>query len=391
MKKVVLKKNEDRRIKKGHLWIFSNEILKIENNPENGDLVDVFDFTGNFLAKGFYNANSLIAVRVLSKQKEILIEKIIEDRLVQAFELRKQFYPNRDSYRLVFSESDFLPGLIIDKYNNIFVLQIYSAGIEKNIEIILKILKEKFNAKNIFTKHDSYFRKLEGLNEEDKIYFGEKETELIDDGIIKYKVDFNVGQKTGFFFDQCDNREYFGKFCTNKNVLDCFCNSGGFGLHAIYNKCSKVTFVDSSITEIENVKNNLALNKFDTKVELINSDVFDFMEEEILKNKKYDVVNIDPPAFAKSKKSIPTAIKGYEKLNRLAMNLLNDGGLLFTSSCSHHINHEDFLSIIKNAATKVNKKIQLFHFNHASLDHPILPAMPETVYLKFAMLKVINE
>lgn len=391
MKKVILKKNEDRRVKKGHQWIFSNEILKVESEIQNGDLVVVYDFTLNFLAHGFYNANSLIAVRIISTKEEISIENLLTERLLKAYQLRKTIYPQRNSYRLVFSESDFLPGLIIDKYNNTFVLQVYSFGIEKNIDIIINTLKEKFNAENIFTKHDSYFRKLEGLDEEDKIYLGNKSVEIIDDGKIKYKIDFNLGQKTGFFFDQCDNREFFGKFSQEKNVLDCFCNSGGFGLHAIYNNAAEVTFVDSSSNEIENVKNNFALNNFTTKANYEVNDVFDLLEKEISQNKKYDIVNIDPPAFAKSRKSIPTAIKGYEKLNKLAMLTTKDDGFLFTSSCSHHINDEDFLSIIKNAAIKANKKIQLLYFNHASLDHPFLPFMPETVYLKFAMLKVSSE
>ncbi|MDF1612886.1 class I SAM-dependent rRNA methyltransferase [Stygiobacter electus] len=391
MKKVILKKNEDRRIKKGHLWIFSNEISKTEGDIQNGDLVEVYDSTQNFLAHGFYNANSLIAVRIISTKKEIQIENLLAERLNQAYQLRKTIYTNRNSFRLVFSESDFLPGLIIDKYNNTFVLQVYSFGMEKNIEVIINTLKEKFNAENIFTKHDAYFRKLEGLDDEDKIYLGSKSVELIDDGLIKYKVDFNLSQKTGFFFDQCDNREFFGKFCKDKIVLDCFCNSGGFGLHAINNKANEVTFVDSSSDEIENVKNNFALNNFTTKTKYFVSDVFDFLVNQVSQNQKYDIVNIDPPAFAKSRKSIPTAIKGYEKLNKLAMLITKDDGFLFTSSCSHHINDEDFLSIIKNAAIKANKKIQLLHFNHASMDHPILPFMPETLYLKFAMLKVSSE
>ncbi len=391
MNKVILKKNEDRRIKKGHLWIFSNEISKIEGNIENGDLVEIYDSLQNFVANGFYNANSLIAVRIISTKKEIQIQNLLVERLIKAYQLRKTIYSNRNSYRLVFSESDFLPGLIIDKYNNTYVLQVYSFGIEKNIDVIISTLKEKFDAKNIFTKHDAYFRKLEGLDAEDKLYYGQKSVELIDDGLIKYKIDFNLGQKTGFFFDQCDNREFFGKFCKDKIVLDCFCNSGGFGLHAIHNNAVDVTFVDSSSNEIENVKNNYALNNFTTKSKYIVSDVFDFLVNQISLNQKYDVVNIDPPAFAKSRKSIPTAIKGYEKLNKLAMLVTKDNGFLFTSSCSHHINDEDFLSIIKNAAIKANKKIQLIHFNHASMDHPILPFMPETVYLKFAMLKVSSD
>ncbi|MEW6703150.1 MAG: class I SAM-dependent rRNA methyltransferase, partial [Bacteroidota bacterium] len=285
-------------------------------------------------------------------------------------------------------ESDFLPGLIIDKYNNTFVLQIYSAGIEKNIDLITKILKEEFSAKNIFTKSEEYFRKLEGLPVENKVYLGIIEGEIISDGFVKYKINFSTGHKTGFYFDQCNNREFFGKFCKDKSVLDCFCNSGGFGLHAAKWNAKSLLFVDSSSEEIKNAQENFFLNGFRCEAEFIQYDVFDYLENCKAQNKKFDIINLDPPAFAKNKKTIATAIKGYEKLNRLAMDLLKDNGLLFTSSCSHHLNEEMFLDVINRAALKAGKRIQLFYSNNASLDHPSLPSMEETVYLKFAALKV---
>lgn len=386
--KVFLRKNEERRVKQGHLWIFSNEIVKVEGEASNGDLVQVYDARNNFVGCGFYNGNSLIAVRIISHEEEVGLEKLFQDRLHAAYNFRKSVYPNRNSFRMVFSESDFLSGLIIDKYNDIFVLQVYSAGIEKNIESIVQILKEDFSAKNIFTKGEEYFRKLEGLQVENKVYFGMIDEEIISDGSVKYKINFSTGHKTGFYFDQCDNREFFGKFCEDKSVLDCFCNAGGFGLHAAYNKAKEIVFVDSSSEEIKNAQENFSLNGFSCKAEFIQSDVFDYLEKCKTQNKKFDIINLDPPAFAKSKKTIATAIKGYEKLNRLAMDLLKDNGLLFTSSCSHHLKEEMFLDAINNAALKAGKQIQLFYFNNASLDHPSLPSMEETVYLKFASLKV---
>jgi len=393
MAKVILRKNEERRIKQGHLWVFSNEVQSTENEElriENGELVEVFDSRGNFIASGFYNANSLIAVRVISNEQNINIAEVIEKRILSAYNYRKSVYPNRDSFRLVFSESDFLPGLIIDKYNDTFVLQVYSAGIEKNTDAVINTLQSKLNAKNIFTKHDEYFRTLEGLPVEDKIYIGETAEEIISDGKLKYKVNFEKGQKTGFFFDQCDNREYLGKFCKEKTVLDCFCNSGGFGLHAIVNGAERVTFVDSSANEIENVKNNRALNEFTTASEYFCSDVFDYLEKCIAEKKKYDVVNIDPPAFAKSKKNLPKAVKAYEKLNRLALEVVNDGGFVFSSSCSHHLSKEIFIDTIRSASVKCGKNIQLLYTNGASLDHPSLPAMKETEYLKFCVVKKVE-
>lgn len=388
MEKITLKKNEERRVKQGHLWIFSNELQNVECGAQNGEVVEVYDSKNNFIGCGFYNANSLISIRMISKEANIDLKDFFERRLISAYNFRKNMYPNRNSFRMVFSESDFLPGLIIDKYNNTFALQIYSAGIEKNIGLIVSILKENFSAENIFTKNENYFRKLEGLPEEDKIYYGEMKNEIINDGFVKYNIDFSTSHKTGFYFDQCDNREFIGKFCKDKNVLDCFCNSGGFGLHAANGGAEKVTFVDSSKTEIETAKKNFELNGFSCKSEFIDSDVFDYLENCINQNKKYDVVIIDPPAFAKNKKSLPPAVKGYEKLNRLAMNVVKEEGLLFTSSCSHHLKEDAFIELINKAAVKAGKKIQLFHFNNASLDHPSLPAMEETVYLKFAGVRV---
>ncbi len=390
MTKVSLRRNEEQRIKQGHLWIFSNEIEKVEGESSNGDVVQVYDSRNNFIGCGFYNANSLIAVRIISNKEKVDLSKLFRERLQEAYNFRKSVYPNRCSFRMIFSESDFMPGLIIDKYNDTFVLQVYSAGMEKNIELITKILQEDFSAENIFTKGEEHFRKLEGLPIENKIYLGKMNEEIISDGSVKYKINFVTGHKTGFYFDQCDNREFFEKFCNNKAVLDCFCNSGGFGLHAARGGAAEIIFVDSSFEEIKNVQENFSLNEFKCKTEFVQSDVFDYLEKCKAENKTFDVINLDPPAFAKNKKTLATAIKGYEKLNRLAMDLLKNGGLLFTSSCSHHLKEEMFLKAINTAAIKAGKKIQLFYFNNASLDHPSLPTMEETVYLKFTALRVSN-
>lgn len=391
MQKIILKKNEERRIKEGHLWIFSNEIQEMHGEAGNGDLIEVFDRNGAFLGEGFYNKNSLISVRMINNAKGGDLRGIFEKKLDSANQLRKELYPNRNSYRLAFSESDYLPGLIIDKYNDTFVLQVYSAGIENNIEIIVDILKGKYNAKNIFTKNEEHFRLLEGLPAADSIYLGGQDNEVISDGYIKYNINFNSGQKTGFYFDQADNRRFAGKLCAGKEVLDAFCNSGGFGLHAAMNSASKVVFVDASKTEAEKARENFKLNGFSSSAEYIDEDVFKYFEKASLENKKFDVVIIDPPAFAKNKKSLPAAKKGYEKLNRMAMNAVKEGGFLATSSCSHHLRKEEFLNIINTAAVKSKKQVQLISYNGASLDHPVIPAMEETEYLKFAVYRICEK
>ncbi|MHB8854724.1 MAG: class I SAM-dependent rRNA methyltransferase [Ignavibacteriaceae bacterium] len=387
--KIFLRKNEERRINAGHLWIFSNEIEKLEGTADNGDLVEIFDARNNFIGTGFYNKNSLIAVRLLDKAQIDNFREFVEIKIKGAFALRKLFYPERNSFRLIFSESDLMPGLIIDKYNDTFVLQIYSAGMQKNIAAVISVLQNDFNAKNIFTKNETYFRTLEGLPEADEIFLGESTSEIIDDGSIKFRIDFQKSHKTGFYFDQNDNRFFMEKFVNGKTVLDAFCNSGGFGLHAAKAGASSVTFVDSSASEIENAKSNFELNNLVNQAEFVVSDVFDYMGKLLHEGKKFDVVMIDPPAFAKSKKTLSTAKKGYEKLNRMALQLVSNNGILVTSSCSHHLEKEEFIQIVNNAAVKLQKRIQLINYNGASTDHPVIPAMPETVYLKFAVFRVL--
>jgi 23S rRNA (cytosine1962-C5)-methyltransferase len=267
-------------------------------------------------------------------------------------------------------------------------MQIYSFGMQKNIQSIVEVLKEELNAENIFSKNEEYFRRLEGLPESDELYLGEMKTEIINDGSVNYKIDFHKGQKTGFYFDQRDNRNFVEKIVKDKNVIDAFCNSGGFGLHAAKAGAKSIVFVDSSSFEIESSKQNFELNHFSNKAEFLVSDVFDYFEKISSEKKKFDVVIVDPPAFAKSKKNLHTAIKGYEKLNRLALQLVEKEGYLVTSSCSHHLDKNEFIQIVSRAANKVQKKIQQIHFTGASLDHPQIPSMNETSYLKFAVFKV---
>ncbi len=388
MAAVFLKKNESRRIRNGHLWVFSNEIAKTEGGPETGALVELYD-NKDFLGTGFYNKNSLITLRLLSPLYKDDLFAYIKESILNAYTLRKNFYPNRESFRLVFSESDFLPGLIIDKYNNTFVLQVYSFGMNENISIVVDVLRSELNAENIFTRNDPYFRKLEGLPEDDNVYLGEVGTEVIDDGKLKYRIDFSSSQKTGFYFDQCDNRDFTERISAGKTVLDAFCNSGGFGMHAAAAGAGYVTFLDSSAVEISNAEKNFALNGLTSETDFVVMDVFDYLQKSVDAGRTFDVVMVDPPAFAKSRKSIPTALKGYAKLNKMAASCVGANGFLVTSSCSHHINRDDFIEAVVSGAAKAGKILQQVYFSGPSMDHPILPAMDETTYLKFVVFKVI--
>jgi len=389
MKNIFLKKNEDRRIRKGHLWAFSNEIEEPERQPLNGEVVKVFDSYSNFVCNAFYNKNSLIVLRALDKESKFDFYSYAKEKILNAASLRKSLYPNRNSYRLVYSEGDFLPGLVIDKYNDTYVLQVHSYGMDKNIGDVVDILKKEFGAVNVFSKNEDYFRTLEGLPTEQTVYLGAMGEELIDDGKVKYKVNFETSHKTGFYFDQCDNRHFVYKIAEGKTFLDCFCNSGGFGLNAINAGAASVTFVDSSQEAINLAKENYDLNGFKAPIEYYTEEVFDFLEKCKLDNRKFQIVNIDPPAFAKTKKNIDNAIKGYEKLNKLGIEAVEPGGYLITSSCSFHIKESTFYEVIRNGGLKAGRKLQRVYSNQASMDHPTLPMMDETVYLKFAVFRVL--
>lgn len=385
MKQIYVKTKSDYKIKKGYPWVFSNEIAPVADEYSNGEIVDLFDSNKSYLGCGFYNKNSLIAFRLLHHSKIDDLKAFIRNRISEAMRLRTTIYPQRQSYRLVFSESDFLPGLIIDKYNSTFVLQVNSAGIEKLLPLIVEILVDDFNALNIFTKNENHFRNMEGLSETDSILKGEMGEELINDGEIDYLVDFSTGQKTGFFFDQSDNRFFIERFTRGKKVLDAFCNTGGFGLHALKGGANEVTFLDSSQPAIRAVEKNYSLNQFNQDSEFIVNDVFDYFEKN---SETFDIVMIDPPAFAKSKKNIMVALKGYEKLNRLALSKVRNEGYLVTSSCSYHINEQYFLGVIADATKKEGKRLKLIYRNGASMDHPLHPQMAESSYLKFFVYQV---
>jgi 23S rRNA (cytosine1962-C5)-methyltransferase len=386
--KLRVKKGHDRRVRTGHLWLYSNEIDILEGEPVNGELVDVYLFEGTYFGTGFFNKNSLISIRILSYTKIPDLQVLFRQRFSQARALRDQLYPGSTAYRLIFSESDLLPGLIVDRYNDTYVLQVNSAGMEANLATIVDILTTDFGAKNIFSKHDAVLRSYEGLNSEEKVYLGEKAIELIADGNVRFEINFGTSQKTGFFYDQVENRRYIERYCKNKTVFDGFCNSGGFGLHALIAGARSVYFTDASSDQCEQVKRNLALNDFSEKVtEVKVGDIFEVLEVLHAQGKKFDVVCIDPPAFAKSKKTIFTAIKGYEKLHRLALKILADDGILVSTSCSHYMSEPEYQALINRSVQHGKEVLQLLYKAGAAPDHPKHAGMDETAYLKFLVFR----
>lgn len=385
--RIVLRKNEEHRIAAGHLWIFSNEIKTIEGTPEPGDVVEVSRSDGKFLGVGFYHPHSLIAVRILSRQKEEISSAFFEQRLSRALALRRSLYPGEETFRLVHGEGDYLPGLIIDKYNEFLVLQILSTGMERRISTLCDILESLFHPRAIIARNESPLRELEKLPAEVSVLRGTLDQTIIDEYGVKYKVDLLEGHKTGAFLDQRENRFLIRRLSKDRDVLDCFCNEGGFALHASAGGARSVQGVDSSASALARAKVNSAVNQAEA-IAFVKDDTFDHLRILQEQSQQFDVINLDPPSFTRSKKAIPAALRAYRDLNRLALGLIRPGGYLLTSSCSHHISEESFLQAIEAAAQKARRSIQLLMTRGAAPDHPILPAMPETRYLKFAIFAV---
>ena len=382
--KLKLKKNSEKRLNYGHLWVFSNELEEIPKY-EAGSVVEVIDYYGNSFGFGFYNPNSLISIRLLMTDKMPDLE-FYKIRIQNALNLRLRVYANENSYRLIFGESDSLSGLIIDKYEDYFSFQYLSAGIEKQKDLILKSILELFpNTKGIIEKNNSQLRKYEGLELIENIIFGSIPDLIeISENNIKYNISLKEGQKTGYYLDQKENRLLIKKFVKDLSILDCFTNQGSFAFNAALAGAKNVFGIDSSNDAIEKAKINALVNGFQN-IQFESHEVMEFLQNT---QDKWDMIILDPPAFAKSKKAVPTALKGYAKLNRLAMNKLNKGGFLVSSSCSGLITEDVFLNLITYEAAKLNKNIKLLFRGTQAADHPIYLPMPETKYLKFFIFQV---
>lgn len=390
--RIYLKKNEEKRILAGHQWVFSNEIEKTEGEPGNGAVVDLHSISGAFLGKGFYNKNSLIAYRHLTDREEEINRDFFRKRILRANTFRRKIEPGKKVYRMVNSESDFLPGLIIDRFGSRYSLQVFSFGMNLFLEDIKEILVNELNAELIIEKNDNDLRVLEGLEKKEGILFdktGSEEsfTEEIDG--IKYKIDLLKGQKTGFYLDQAGNRLLVRRYVKKGNkVLDLFCNEGGFALNAALMEAGEVTAIDSSEHSIQTAEHNASLNGL-TNVKFIAKDVFDYINDLFQTDNRYDVIVLDPPSFTKSKKTVHTALRGYIELNYKCMKLLKKDGILLTYSCSHHINSSLFEDVIIRSGIKAKRKIQVIETMHSSFDHPVLPQMNETKYLNGYVIRVI--
>lgn len=397
MTKVWIKKGEGRSFKAGGLWIYDNEIDRIEGGFENGDIVEAVDFDGYFLGKGFINTKSRITVRIMTRRRDTDIDRAFIDGLVRAAVQYRADTVDTSSCRLIFGEADGFPGLVVDKFSDVLVVESLALGIDRMKGEIIESLKAELEGRGmpvrgVYERSDAKVRLNEGM-ERVKGFIGEPfdtKVEICENG-VRYMVNVADGQKTGFFLDQKYNRAAIGRLCKGAKVLDCFTHTGSFALNAALCGADSVLGVDASELGIEQARENARLNGVEDRVRFICSDVFELLPELVEKGELYDVVILDPPAFTKSRSSVKNAVKGYREINIKGMKIVKDGGYLATCSCSHFMEQELFAKTVAEAARGAHKRLRQVEFRTQSPDHPILWAADESYYLKFYIFQVVNE
>ena len=395
--KVILKKGEGRTLKAGGLWVYDNEIDTIAGDFENGDIVSVHDFDSYFMGYGFINTRSKITIRLMSRHREHPVdEALIEQRVRDAWNYRKAV-TDTGCCRLIFGEADFLPGIVIDKFSDVLVVESLALGIDRLKPLILESLKkvlaeDGITIRGIYERSDAKVRLNEGL-ERTKGFIGpsfDTKVEILENG-VKYLVNVADGQKTGFFLDQKYNRAAIARLCKGKKVLDCFTHTGSFALNAGMAGASSVLGVDASDLGVAQAEENARLNHLEDRVKFQCADVFDLLPQLEKQGEQYDVVILDPPAFTKSRNSIKNAVKGYREINLRGIRLVKNGGFLATCSCSHFMDPELFAKTIKEAARSTHRRLRQVEFRTQACDHPILWAADESYYLKFYIFQVCDE
>lgn len=394
---VRIKKGEGRSLKAGGAWVYDNEIDTVNGSYTDGDLVTVEDFDGYFLGTGFINQSSKIRVRIMSRKKgQQINDEFIAERVKACIDYRIHTI-DMSSCRLVFGEADFLPGLVIDKFSDVLVVQSLALGIDRfKLQIVDELKKQLANLgmpiRGVYERSDAKVRTQEGM-ERIKGFIGEPfdtKVEIIENG-VRYIVDVKEGQKTGFFLDQKNNRAAIHKLCRGAKVLDCFTHTGSFALNAGIAGAHSVIGVDASDLGVHQAEENAKLNGLQDRVTFQCADVFELLPELEKRGEKFDVVILDPPAFTKSRNSVKNAIKGYKEINLRGMKLVKDGGYLATCSCSHFMTPQLFTDTIQAAARNVKKRLRQIEYSTQAPDHPILWAAEESYYLKFYIFQVCDE
>lgn len=376
------------RLLSGHPWVYKTEVDQINGSFNPGDIVDVVDHRGRFLARGYINPKSMIIVRALSWHEETIDRAFWERRLRAAWEYRQRILPDTSSCRVVFGEADGLPGLIVDKFEDILVLQTLALGIDIHKETIVAILQELLSPRGIYERNDVPVRELEGMRQQKGFIGPEFDPRLIiTENGLKLHVDVADGQKTGHFLDQRENRASVAPLSKGARVLDVFCNTGGFALNAAAAGASEVTAVDAQENMVEGLRANAQLNGLTVHTLLGNA--FDVLRSLEAERQRYDVIVLDPPAFAKNKAALEGAARGYKEINLRALKMLKDGGFLVTCSCSQHMTPDLFRSVVADAALDAHRRLRLVQERAQALDHPILVGYEESHYLKCLIYQVI--
>lgn len=390
MAQIILKRNKEHRVLAGHPWIYQGEVGKIRGVFNDGDVVSVKDNKERFLGQGFINRSSQIVVRLISRRKEEINKAFLKQRIEYAIRYRDLFIKNTNAKRIVFSEGDFLPGLIVDNYNGYVVIQMLTMGMDKRKDIIIEIIKELFNPKAIYERDNAAVRGLEGLPQRKELLYGELQKEILCEiNGIKFAVDITEGHKTGLYLDQRENYGLLNNLVRDKTVLDCFCYTGGFGISSAYFGAKGILGIDVSENAIELAKKNAGINNVGGICSWETGNVFDILKLKARARESYDIVILDPPSFTKAKDKIGSALRGYKEINLRALQLLPCRGFLLTCCCSHHISRNLFMDVILDAAKDARKELRLVEYSTQAKDHPIIPAIPETEYLKCFLLQVV--
>lgn len=387
--RIVLQRKKDHGIASGYLWIYAGEIADVQGHPEAGDIVDVYTDRGLFCGRGMFNPHSKIRVRLLTFDEEPIDDGFWARRLQSADELRRRVVTGTDAYRLIHGESDLLPGLIVDRYAGLLVMQTLSFGMDRRKELLADLLGQLLKPDAIYLRNDVKSRALEGLPVSQGFLRGQSPTRLqITEGPARFEVDVERGQKTGWFCDQRENRLAVASLAQGADVLEIFCHTGAFGIQAVLQGSTSVLGIDVSRDALSMARRHAEMNQVSARCEYREADAFEDLRTLERSGRRYDFVILDPPAFARSKHAVPHALAGYKEMNLQALRLIRSEGFLATCSCSHHVSEQSLWQTILDAARDAKRQLKLIERRSQSRDHPMLAVMPETHYLKCFIFQV---
>lgn len=380
-----------KKLLQGHPWVYGNEIERVTGEPQDGTLVTVQDFRGRYMGTGVYNGRSLITVRLLTHRQEEITDALIAERVRAACAYRRYVLarPDTDSCRLIYGESDRLPGVICDRFGGVVVLQVLSLGMERYTQVIADTLMACEKPDCLLLNNDDAIREKEGMERFSRVMHGRLAAQtIIHENGVKLAVDVTGGQKTGYFLDQKENHLFVRQFCKDARVLDCFSYVGGFALNAAMAGAREVTAVDVSEAAVSLIEQNAALNGL--QVEAVCANCFDYLREKVKAKEKYDVIVLDPPAFTKARANMANACRGYKEIALSAMRLLPAGGVLATHSCSYHMPEDVFVNTVLSAAQDLHRQVRVITLRRQDIDHPVLAGYPESHYLKSLWLQMLD-